>query len=306
MFFYRRQYAQVTLDSSGVVITDVALNHLHEFLFAGETLAVIAFPFQNAPESFHDTELVVSDPERIYDVYHWKPQIGDTVTFNFKNHSGKTITKAFKIGAITSSNDGMSGYIFRMPENMLKELAGYDCTYAIEIQAEAEYQEIIEQELEVFVSDNRDVRLQTIQDFIVEHQSDNRAGFTLAYAIAAILWIFAVINQINLTVTNLLSQKQEMGTLKSIGMTNKQLEQAFMMESLFTTLIALFINAIVGIPGGCAIGIFLKNAGMSTGFVFPVIAFSLFAVAMFMLESLMTILLIHSWKKQSVIEIMRN
>lgn len=31
-----------------------------------------------------DTELVVSDPERIYDVYHWKPQIGDTVTFNFK------------------------------------------------------------------------------------------------------------------------------------------------------------------------------------------------------------------------------
>lgn len=50
----------------------------------------------------------------------------------------------------------------------------------------------------------------------------------------------------------------------------------------------------------------LKKAGMSTGFVFPVIAFSLFAVAMFMLESLMTILLIHSWKKQSVIEIMRN
>ena len=68
---------------------------------------------------------------------------------------------------------------------------------------------------------NRDVRLQTLQDFIVEHQSDNRAGFTLAYAIAAILWIFAVINQINLTVTNLLSQKQEMGTLKSIGMTNR-------------------------------------------------------------------------------------
>ena len=30
------------------------------------------------------TELVVSDPERIYDVYHWKPQIGDTVTFNSK------------------------------------------------------------------------------------------------------------------------------------------------------------------------------------------------------------------------------
>ena len=114
------------------------------------------------------------------------------------------ISNAIKVVKRPSSNDGMGGYIFRMPENMLKELAGYDCTYAIEIQAEAEYQEIIEQELKLLVSDNRDVRLQTLQDFIVEHQSDNRAGFTLAYAIAAILWIFAVINQINLTVTNLL------------------------------------------------------------------------------------------------------
>ena len=253
-----------------------------------------------------DTELVVSDPERIYDVYHWKPQLGDIISLSFQNSSGKMITKDFKIGAITSSEDGMGGYIFRMPENMLKELAGYDCTYAIEIQGEADYQQMIEQELESFVSGNNDVRLQTIQDFIEEHKTDNRAGFTLAYAIAAILWIFAVINQINLTVTNLLSQKQEMGTLKSIGMTNRQLEQAFMMEGLFTTLIALLITVIVGIPGGCAIGIFLKNAGMSTGFVFPVIAFSLFVVVMFMLESLMTILLIHSWKKQSVIAIMRN
>ena len=253
-----------------------------------------------------DTELVVSDPERIYDVYHWKPQLGDIISLSFQNSSGKMITKDFKIGAITSSEDGMGGYIFRVPENMLKELAGYDCTYAIEIQGEADYQQMIEQELESFVSGNNDVRLQTIQDFIEEHKTDNRAGFTLAYAIAAILWIFAVINQINLTVTNLLSQKQEMGTLKSIGMTNKQLEQAFMMEGLFTTLIALLITAVVGIPGGYAIGIFLKNAGMSTGFVFPVVAFTLFAVAMFMLESLMTILLIHSWKKQSVIAIMRN
>ena len=253
-----------------------------------------------------DTELVVSDPERIYDVYHWKPQLGDIISLSFQNSSGKMITKDFKIGAITSSEDGMGGYIFRVPENMLKELAGYDCTYAIEIQGEADYQQMIEQELESFVSGNNDVRLQTIQDFIEEHKTDNRAGFTLAYAIAAILWIFAVINQINLTVTNLLSQKQEMGTLKSIGMTNRQLEQAFMMEGLFTTLIALLITVIVGIPGGCAIGIFLKNAGMSTGFVFPVIAFSLFVVVMFMLESLMTILLIHSWKKQSVVEIMRN
>ena len=51
---------------------------------------------------------------------------------------------------------------------------------------------------------------------------------------------------------------------------------------------------------------FLEKAGMSTGFVFPTRAFLLFVTVMLLLEVLMTILLIHSWKKQSVIEIMRN
>lgn len=118
--------------------------------------------------------------------------------------------------------------------------------------------------------------------------------------------MFAVINQINLTVTNLLSQKQEMGTLKSIGMTNKQLEQSFMIEGLFNTGISLFMTIIIGIPGGYMIGTFLEKAGMSTGFVFPTRAFLLFVTVMLLLEVLMTILLIHSWKKQSVIEIMRS
>ena len=253
-----------------------------------------------------DTELVVSDPERIYDVYHWKPQIGDTVTFNFKNHSGKTITKAFKIGAITSSNDGMGGYIFRMPEKMMHELVGYDCTYAIEVQTEPESIQEAENKIRSLIAGNDEVSLQTLQDFTKEHQEDNQAGFTLAYIISAILWVFAVINQINLTVTNLLSQKQEMGTLKSIGMTNKQLEQSFMIEGLFNTGISLFMTIIIGIPGGYMIGTFLEKAGMSTGFVFPTRAFLLFVTVMLLLEVLMTILLIHSWKKQSVIEIMRN
>ena len=83
-------------------------------------------------------------------------------------------------------------------------------------------------------------------------------------------------------------------------------EQSFMIEGLFNTGISLFMTIIIGIPGGYMIGTFLEKAGMSTGFVFPTRAFLLFVTVMLLLEVLMTILLIHSWKKQSVIEIMRN
>ena len=257
-------------------------------------------------EITEETELIVSDPDRIYDVYHWKPKLGDIVTLRFQNHDGKTESKDFKVGAITSNGDGIDGYIFRMSEKSIKELVGYDCTYAIEIQSYPEDYEHVKQELEHLISGNDDVYLRTLKQIILEHQSDNTTGFVLAYIIAAILWIFAVINQINLTMTNLLAQKQEMGILKSIGMTNRQLEQSFILEGIFTILFAISITCILGIPGGYIIGVLLKNAGMSMGFVFPVFAFNLFVVTLFLLECIMTILLIRSWKKQSIIEVIRN
>ena len=53
MLLHRSQHPQVALNSPGVVIADVAHNHLHKFLLAGKTPAIIAFPFQDAPETFH-------------------------------------------------------------------------------------------------------------------------------------------------------------------------------------------------------------------------------------------------------------
>lgn len=253
-----------------------------------------------------ENELIVSDPDRVYDVYHWTPEIGDTVSFSFQNSDGETATIDLTISAITSNSDGMGGYIFRIPEKAMRELAGYDCTYAIEIEEETESYQRVEQALRELIAGNEDVHLQTIEEAITEHQTDNRAGFTLAYAIAVILWVFAIINQINLTVTNLLAQKKEMGILKSIGMTNKQLEQSFMLEGLFTTLLSILLTCVIGMPGGYIIGIVLKNAGMSTGFVFPIVAFSLYIAVMLIFGFAMTILLIHSWKKQSVIEVIKN
>lgn len=53
MFLHRCQHTQVALNSPGVVLADVAHNHLHKFLLAGKTPAIIEFPFQEAPETLY-------------------------------------------------------------------------------------------------------------------------------------------------------------------------------------------------------------------------------------------------------------
>ena len=53
MLFHRRQDAQIALHPPGVVVMDIGFNHLDKFTFAGKPSAVIAFPFQDAPEALH-------------------------------------------------------------------------------------------------------------------------------------------------------------------------------------------------------------------------------------------------------------
>ena len=53
MLFHWRQDTQIALHPSGIVIADIVSNHLDETPLAGEPSAVIAFPFQNAPEALH-------------------------------------------------------------------------------------------------------------------------------------------------------------------------------------------------------------------------------------------------------------
>ena len=51
MLFHRRQDAQITLNTSRVVIANILLDHLNKRVLAREPSAVIAFPFQDAPEA---------------------------------------------------------------------------------------------------------------------------------------------------------------------------------------------------------------------------------------------------------------
>lgn len=46
---------QVALEAAGVVVSDVAADHLYQGLPAGKAPAVVAFPLENAPEALHGT-----------------------------------------------------------------------------------------------------------------------------------------------------------------------------------------------------------------------------------------------------------
>lgn len=53
MLLHRREDAEVALDASVVVVTDIVFNHIDQLFFRGKALDVVPFPLQNAPKAFH-------------------------------------------------------------------------------------------------------------------------------------------------------------------------------------------------------------------------------------------------------------
>ena len=53
VLLHRRENSKIALDSAGIVVTDVAFNHLNQFQFAGKAPAVVAFPLQDTPKALH-------------------------------------------------------------------------------------------------------------------------------------------------------------------------------------------------------------------------------------------------------------
>ncbi len=80
MLFHRRQDTEVSLYPPGIIIADIALDHLDQVSLTGKTPAIVTFPLQDTPEALHGTvvdalanaghtldhpgllELVVKDP----------------------------------------------------------------------------------------------------------------------------------------------------------------------------------------------------------------------------------------------------
>ncbi len=53
ILFHRRQDTQVPLDTAGVVVVDIAVDHLDEGQLVSKAPALVALPLQDAPEALH-------------------------------------------------------------------------------------------------------------------------------------------------------------------------------------------------------------------------------------------------------------
>lgn len=122
--------------------------------------------------------------------------------------------------------------------------------------------------------------------------------------ISLFIFLFAIVNLINMLLSNFNSRKQELSIMRSVGMTKKQLNKMFLIEGGIYVVISVGITIIIGTPISMLIcKYFGEFIGMGeAAYQFPSIQILLYGVFLIILQSAFSQWFVKSINKLSISE----
>ena len=196
------------------------------------------------------------------------------------------------------------------PEELFREIhpeiESFDYSWSIvndPVKAES-----VESSLQELVSGRSNLGMDTIATHIEYEKMQSSIIFGSLQALSWLIFLFGAVNLINTTLSNQLSRRRENSILRSVGLTGKQLCRMSVTEGMCHALFAALTVLLLGLPLSVAVcGSVSKKsfAGAVVPYQFPFLQMGLFLFVLFGMEVVLSVWMVRSQKKQSLVEQMR-
>ena len=264
-------------------------------------------------------EIFVLKNDAVEEIYGWKFQSGDTIKFEWFDGTeyredvftiGGEITseKAYSDSACFTAL-GVSGW-FLAPDDLVHTMLPEGCNINSELLLATEWdskEAEITQQLNTIIDDSEDLQMRTLRDSINSKAGMYNTLLTSIIGISIFIMMFSLISLINTLVTNIMTRKQELSVLQSIGMTKRQLNNMVQYEA---GMIAVW-NIIITLLAGGFLGFMLIRSLNSIGmnylhWVYPIWFALLYAVVVIVMPAIITKASIYLLQKRSIVERLRE
>ena len=241
------------------------------------------------------------------DLYDIEAALGDTVEVNYQAESSQICTKTYTVMGIVNEYS-YSGFpkCFTLPEQLMNEAAGVDCTGAISVITDAEQFDTVEAALNRLIDGNSDLVLETIKESITYYSGLQQLSFGVLLIVAVIVVCFSLINLVNTTITNFLSRRQEIGMLQAIGLSKKQLIKMLCYEgsiySVFATLVTLALGTGLGF---LSVQVVVKTMNPYFNYSFPWLVVLIYLAILLIVQFILISYTTGNLKKRSLVEQIR-
>lgn len=256
-------------------------------------------------------ELVASNGivllDKTREIYEMEADLGDTVEVDYENASGEVVTRTYTIMGIVSDY-AYSGFqkCFTLPEQLMNEATGQDCTSTVSIITDTDNLDAIEANLYQLIDGNSGMVIKTLEDSVAYYNMNQRIGFGALLIVAIVVVCFSFINLVNTTITNFLSRKQEIGMLQAIGLSKKQLIKMLRHEGLIYSAFAMFVTLVLGTGLGFVCVQVCKSMNPYFFYSFPWPVILIYLAILLIVQMILISYTTGTLKKQSLVERMRE
>lgn len=256
--------------------------------------------------------ILVADNSNVEEIYGWKFNIGDKITIHYFDGNKMAEREVEVLGTLShdfvlDNSSSLEGW-FVMPEKPILNWLTYDSLNAqILISTDESKTEQIEAELEQIVAERPELSLETLAESTEIHNAEADRVFGAISGLAIFIMMFSILSMMNTLITNIVTRKQELAMLESIGMSKSQIRKMLLGESLLLVIATVGVTLTIGTLCGYFLCNMLYNNGMYyMSFKFPTVFTVAYVVVLTIVPLIITIASMKSFSKEALVERLRG
>lgn len=194
--------------------------------------------------------IIIDDDGDMLKTYeHYEATVGDSV--QIENDEGEKVP--FQVMATAHWEDRLYGgcFIF-VPEDLLPAIKAGTTNFSSLLAFNSGLEDISQADDIIYeiCGENPDLEVGSIVEASAAYEHDLKEYMRRIYAIVVFIGIFALINLSNTLMTGFVARQQELGMLRSIGLSNKQLAEMLWLEAFHYVLVTMAVTLTVGTAAG--------------------------------------------------------
>lgn len=255
--------------------------------------------------------VLVAGNDTVKEIYGWEFETGSSITLHYYDGSQMAEKEVTILGILDQQyvvdHHGLEGW-FLMPEQAAKGLVSYDSlNNRLLVSTEAEKEAGIGEALAQMIADRPELSMETLAERRPVYEQNADQQFGAISGLAVFIMMFSILSMMNTLITNIITRRQELAMLESIGMSKGQIRKMLLSESLFLVLVTVGITMTAGTACGYVLSHMLNNAGaFYMAFCFPVIFALAYAGVLIFVPLVITFVSMHSFSKEALVERLRG
>ena len=289
-------------DDSVSLLTDEESRNLEAYLEAGSV---------DYDRLMSGDCVLTVDNAVVKEVFGWGFEPGDTLVFHYYDGSKMAEKEVTILGILNSQYtlDHMGGEgWFCMPEQAALGMVSYPSLNTnLLVSTEEEKEAAVGEMLSELIGAQPQLDLETLAERRITYQQNADQLFGAITGLAAFIMMFSILSMMNMLITNIVTRKQELAMLESIGMGKGQIRAMLLGEGLLLALLTIGVAMTLGVLCGYALSSMLyDNGAFYMEFRFPA-GFALgFTGVLIVTPLLITAACMHGFSKETLVERLRG